>query len=465
METRTLEQVPQRVRDLFNKGFGALERGNLDYAVDLLTECVELEPGLLQARKYLRAAEIQRVRQRKSNALSGAVRQVSLLPAYGKAMALLKSGKGEQAVMAAERLLRDDPLNAKYLLLLAQAAAAAGLTEAGVQALELAREYHPSNVVVINRLGALYLRDGRTREARECFERLCEISPNDPGAVKALKDAMALDSMSTDGWSRAADGGTYRDVIKDTDEAVLREQESKAVKSEKDADALIDSTLKKIEAEPENVNYYRQLARLYGQRDDFEEAMTALERALELAPGDPALDSERSAMRLRKLDHEIEQLAASGKDAEAEARREERNAFAFEDLKDRAERYPNELRIRYDLGRAMFERGMLNEAIQQFQVAQRSPHYRVSSLHHLAICFKQKRQFDLAYDQLKRAAEDLVGMDATKKEITYELGQVSEAMGKREQALEYYKQIYQADIGYKDVAEKVEQQYGTQGDS
>ena len=56
----TLDEVTRNVRDLFNKGFGTFERGNLDYAIDMLFACVEIEPGFLQARKFLRAAEVQR---------------------------------------------------------------------------------------------------------------------------------------------------------------------------------------------------------------------------------------------------------------------------------------------------------------------------------------------------------------------------------------------------------------------
>ena len=44
MAELTLEEAPQKLKDLFNKGFGALERGNLDYAIDLLFSCVQEEP-------------------------------------------------------------------------------------------------------------------------------------------------------------------------------------------------------------------------------------------------------------------------------------------------------------------------------------------------------------------------------------------------------------------------------------
>jgi len=46
-----------------------------------------------------------------------------------------------------------------------------------------------------------------------------------------------------------------------------------------------------------------------------------------------------------------------------------------------------------------------------------------------------------------------------KKEIVYNLGIVYEKMGEREKSLNCMKQIYEADYGYKDVAERVESSY------
>ena len=40
--------------------------------------------------------------------------------------------------------------------------------------------------------------------------------------------------------------------------------------------------------------------------------------------------------------------------------------------------------------------------------------------------------------------------------MTYESGEVMALLGDQEKALEYYKQVYQADINYRDVAQKVE---------
>jgi len=75
------------------------------------------------------------------------------------------------------------------------------------------------------------------------------------------------------------------------------------------------------------------------------------------------------------------------------------------------------------------------------------------------VCFKQKGQFDLAAEQLEKAAAELPVLDSQKKDVLYELGLVLEATGASDKALEHYKTIYQADIGYRDIAAKVEKVY------
>ena len=46
-------------------------------------------------------------------------------------------------------------------------------------------------------------------------------------------------------------------------------------------------------------------------------------------------------------------------------------------------------------------------------------------------------------------------MDDTKKDIIYELGTCLELMGKADAAIEEFKAIYSEDIGFRDVADKI----------
>jgi tetratricopeptide (TPR) repeat protein len=446
---------------MFYKGFAAMERDNLDYAVAMFSQCIDIEPMFLSARKFLRAAEIKRLRGRHVGPLAHWISTLANLPALLTGTAMLKAGKPLEAIRKAEALLKKDPLNLTFVRLLGQAAEEAHVPEIAIQTLAVAREHYPDNAVLLNWLGSLYMATQQPAEAHDCFEALVALKPNDGLALKALKDAMALQSLARDGWGGAgAADGSFRTLIRDEKQATLLEQESKALKGEKDADALIAEAKSKIEREPANINFRRALANLYAGQKMFAEAIATLEEAQRMSGGrDPQIDAAVSAIRIEQMNQEIAALRDAGDSTAADAKEKEKDEFIFQDIRERVGRYPNDLSLRYDYGMLLYNRHQINEAIQHLQLAQRNPQRRVKSLYYLGLCFKLKKQFDLAIEQLQQAAAEQQAMDETKKDIYYELGQITESAGDHKKALEYFKRIYQVDITYKDVADKIEKSY------
>lgn len=451
------ETDSRKVQDLFNRGFTALERGNLDYAIEMLYACVEADPSQLKAWKYLKSAEMKRFMKKKKSSLSLQLAEVSGAPAFLSAMAMHKSGKDRHAMMMAEKLLRDNPTNLRYGKLFAEAAVAAELPEVAILALETVREGNPDDATLLGMLGGYYQAVGRMRSARECFEHLCEINPNDPAMLKKLKDVMALDSISTDGWENAEKGGSFRDMLKDENEAKILEQQSKSAKSDAGVDSLIEDMKQKVEAEPNNINFRRALANFYVQKNDYGAAIEALEKAVEMNPGDPELERTLTQIQIKAYEIQIEEQRKAGNEAAVSEMEAELLQFKFDDLQSRVERYPNDFQLRYDWGVMLFENDYVNEAIQQFQLAQRSAKNRVQALYYLGRCFRKKTQYDIAIRQLDSALSELPIMDANKKKVLYELGEIYELKEEQEKAMEYFLQIYQVDISYRDVASKVEQ--------
>ena len=137
----------------------------------------------------------------------------------------------------------------------------------------------------------------------------------------------------------------------------------------------------------------------------------------------------------------------------------ERSQFVFDDLIQRVERYPNDLRLRFELGQQYLQYESYDDAIQQFQLAQRSPKERTDALFGLARCFRLKGQSDMAVMQLETALEQLPVMNDQRKQVLFELGEISEANGNTERAFTIYREIYGADIGYRDIGAKMERMY------
>jgi tetratricopeptide (TPR) repeat protein len=449
----TVEEVSRKVRDLYNKAFSAVERGNTDYAIQMLRQVLELEPRLLIARKYLRMVELKRFRESKVN------HTLATVSGLGKMMsakgALKKNPK--KALSVAEDLMEKDPANLQFVRVLEQAAVAADMPEVAIQTYEMIRDQYPQDADLLRRLGALYLSVDEPLKGRDCLELVARMNPKDQEAQKALKDASALATLKKGNWEKE---GSFRDKMKDTKEAQRLEKQAKAVKSSQDLPAMIAEQQAKIEREPENVNYRRALADLYGKSKDYVGAISVLEEAQRVSDSpDPQVDQAINNYRVKQFEKDIAELQEAGDEAGAQAKTAEMEEFRFEYARECVKRYPNDLQFSYMYGELLFNRGELNDAIQQFQKAQRNPQRRTRALYYLAMCFEQKGQLDIAMEQLEKAASELQVMDETKKDVLYAMGALSEQMDEQQKAVDYYKEIYAVDIGYRDVADRIEQAY------
>lgn len=452
-----IEQAPRKAKDHFDKGFAAFERGNVDYAMDMFQTSLEICPQLTRARRFLRLAQVKKAKTSgKTGGLADAMSSLSGMGTMMSANSLLKKDPAK-AVIKAEELMRKNPLNPQFVKFAVDAAVAAKMPEAGVVTLEIFNENKPGEIDMMRMLAKLYQDIGRFHEGRMVYEEIVKLKPTDPKAIKDAKDAAALDSMQRGNWEAE---GSFQDKLKDKKEAVSLERQSKAVKSERDIEALIEETKAKIAREPQNVNFQRTLAKLYLDSQQFDEGIAVLQKANDAAGGaDPQIDRALADAKIHKLNHQIAQLRTAGNEAEAVALEKQRSDLLVADAEDRVRRYPNDLQFKFELGVLQFERGLINEAIGQFQLAQRNPQRRIRSLYYMACCFKAKGQLDIASEQLAKAKSELVLMDDAKKDIVYELGCVFEEMGDTEKAAEQFKEIYSVDISYRDVAAKIEKLY------
>ena len=452
-------QAQKRLNNLFNKGFAAFERGSLDMAIDLLYTCVELSPDFFRARKFLRAASLQRFTKDKPGAFKLKLAEIGALPQYLKTLSWLHRGRHAEALLAAERLIAQAPLSVKYVDLASQCAIAAGQPESAIMYLETALQVDMQNPGLMHSLANTYRSAEQWVKAREVLNALVNLKPLDAGILALLKDTDARIAMAGT-WDSAGGGGDFRKLIKDQATAGQIDMEGKAVVAASEAETLIAEQRKRIESDPKNLNYYRALARMLQQQKRFDEAVDTIAAARAINPSDPELDRMLSSLRIQSFDARI---AATGDAAQAEAIEHERNQFVFDDLVQRVERYPNDLRLRFELGQQYLQYEAYDDAIQQFQLAQRSPKERSDALFGLARCFRKKGQGDMAVMQLETALEQLPVMNDQRKQVLFELGEISEETGNIERAFTIYREIYGADIGYRDIAAKMERIYKLRG--
>jgi tetratricopeptide (TPR) repeat protein len=464
MAEKTLNDLPRDLRLLFGRGSDALMRDNFDYAIDLFNQVLAREPGLHECRRALRAAQV-----RKAGSGGGFFKKMlssaSSQPLIVKGQVALRENPAH-ALQIAEQILNNDPSNSAAHRIIVEAARALEMPHTAALSLEILHKNNPRDKEVTIQLANALAETGEVERGEKILSDLCAVYPNDNDLAQALKNVSARKTLDEGGYEALADGsGSYRDILKNKEEAVALEQENRQVRPEDVAARLIREYETRIKTEPNNLKLLRSLAELYTQKKEFDRALACYDRLKASETGsDPSLDRAIAETRARKFDHQMEQLDPAAPDyAEKVAQlQSEKQAYLLAECQKRVERFPTDLQIRFEMGQLYLQAGKIGEAIQEFQKAQNNPHRRIASMNALAQCFSRRRMFDLAARTLQNALKEKVVFDEEKKELIYNLGCVLDQMGRKEEAVEQFKLIYEVDIGYKDVAARVDAYYAGQ---
>jgi tetratricopeptide (TPR) repeat protein len=331
--------------------------------------------------------------------------------------------------------------------------------------LETVRKGHPEEAKLLHKLADFYLRNELFQRAAEVYRDIIKHHPADGTAIKGEKDCTARASMQKGGWSEQAN---MKDLQRNKGEAAELEAQNKSGLTKDQLEDRRDRLIAKYNEDANQLAVVKDLANIFEQLEDWANANTFYSWGFTLSNGDVALQTKAGQMNDRVQEEHMKELearaASSPDDPEVQAMLAERKAArvaeAVEEAKRRVDQNPTDPVSRYELGQAYFNAGDFSNAIPHLQQAKRNPHIQSKVLLLLGLTFKAKGMLDMAAKQLSDALGDLVGMDNTKKEVLYEKGLIHEEMGDKSGALDSFKQIYEVDYGYRDVAQRVESSYG-----
>ncbi len=450
---------------LFTKGSDALSRENYDYAIDLFNQILAREPAIFDVRKALRTAQL-----RKAGGGGGIFKKMwsnaSSSPMVAKGQLALRKDPTE-ALQIAEQILNSDPQNSGAHRIIVDAAATLEMPRTAVMSLEILAGNSPKDREVAIKFANLLADTGEVVRGEKILAELSASYPGDTELSQALKNISARRTMQKGGYDALADGkGSYRDILKDKEEAVSLEQQNRQVKSEDVAQRLIKEYEERLPNEPNNLKLLRSLAELYTQKKQFDQALANYERIRSSEGGaDPSLDRAIADTTARKFEHQISELDPASPDyAQQTAKLQaEKQNFQLAECQKRAEKFPTDLQIRFELGQLYFQAGKITEAIQEFQKAQANPNRKAKAMSYLGQCYARRNMNELAVRTMETALKEKLVWDEEKKELAYNLGSVLEKMGKREEAKRQFEEIFAVDASYRDIAKKMDEYYSGEG--
>ena len=263
MPEKTINEISADLRRIYTKATEAAQRENLDYAIALFNQVLEKEPGLFECRKALREAQFRKAGDSGSGFFKRMLSGAGSSPQVAKARMAMSKNPAE-ALAIAEQILNGDPNSSAAHRIIVDAAKALDLPRTGVLSLETLLKNSPKDKgLAIEFAEALAASGGDASRGEQILSELLRARPNDGELAKALKNLSARKTMDKGGYSALEGGqGSYRDILKDKEEAVSLEQEKRVVKAEDVAERLIGEYEARLETEPDNLKLVRQLAEL-----------------------------------------------------------------------------------------------------------------------------------------------------------------------------------------------------------
>ena len=466
MPEKLLNEIPQDLRRLYTKVGEAVQHENYDYALALCCQVLEKEPGFFECRKTLRSVQARKAAAANKGFFKKMMSGAGSSPQIAKAKISLSKNPAE-AMAIAEQVLNNDGGNSSAHRIIVDAAMALDLPQTAVLSLEtMVRNSPKDKVLVVEFANQVAATGGRADVAEKFLDELIRTTPYDPELQQAQKNLSAHKTLDEGGYNALEGGeGSYRDVLRNKEEAVSLEQEARVQKTEDVAERLIGEYEARLQAEPGNLKIVRSLAELYTQKAQYDRALEYYQRiqSSDLG-GDATIDRAVAEVTVRRFEQQLSQLDPAAEDlAEQTARLQAaKDDYKLAECQKRAEKYPTDMAIRFELGQLYFQAGKISEATGEFQKAQQNMHKRFAAMSYLAQCFARRNMNDSAVRTLQNAIKEKAALDDEKKDLIYNLGCVFEKMGKKAEAIEQFLVLYESDVNYRDVGAKVDAHYAGQ---
>lgn len=427
----------------------AVKRRNFAMAVKIYSQVLQIQPDYGDARLGLRKALFAKAAQKAPSKLT-AMLGGGLPLLIGSVCGML--GQAAAAAKNYERYLALDPLNEGVNLKLGRALQKAGLNKSALAVFAAYAEAQPRCLEACRSAGALYYQQGKVNDALTMYELALKVDPRDQESLKARKDLAAEGALRSSGIEKAQ---SSRELIKDKDLQRQLERQDRLQLSAEEIEQELEELEPKLADAPDDKKLLRRIAKLREMAKDLAGALDLIERLLQSDGGDAELQDLAADLRIRLQEQMVEKAKKRGDEAAVARARAALAQMRTAEARRRVERNPSDLAARFDLGAGLLEGGDVDAAIAELQQAIKDPRKKNDALFLLGKAFLRKNLPELALGQFDKALQ-AVGSGALAKEILYEMGSICSDLGRRDDALGHFSRILEQDIGFRDVAQRVE---------
>ena len=448
------------ISQCWRTGSDALNKQSWDYAIEMYSKCVELDPENLTYRQVLRGAEYKKYNNNKKGATMAGVKLAGTRQRIKRARTKEDWKTVDQE---AEKGLLVNPWDGQLNADVGDACHHLGYSDVAKYAYERAVESDPTNKDYLRQLAQILEERGEYDQAIGCWDRVRKLDPLDSEARSKMTQLSADKVMDRGGYD---DAKTTREVKKTAYD--LDRPTQRATPGAVDGPGMsVEADLQRaIRKDPAAVENYVKLADYYKREKKLAEAAEQYQKALEVSGGDANIRELLEDVELDMLRHNrmtaAELARANPEDATA---KQNSTALAVELVKReievysrRIERHPKDSRLKFDLATRYMRIQKWGQAIPLLQQASADQRLESEVLVRLGQCFINDGKKELARRQFDKAIPTINAHDRPDlfKEAHYFLGRVCEDAGQRDQAEAHYSEILAVDYNYRDVRERLE---------
>ncbi|MEM7201222.1 MAG: tetratricopeptide repeat protein [Planctomycetota bacterium] len=434
-----------------DKAKDAVKRRNYKMAAQICSQLLAIQPDHAEARSALRDALFKKAQAKAPSKVAALLGGGVHLATMGICRLV---GQHGSAARAAERYLSLDPLNEGVNLKLGDSLERAGFRKSALAVFRAFADVQPRSLPACRSAGALLHEAGEINDALEMYERALKIDPRDQESLKARKNLAAEGALQTTGLAEAS---SSRELIKDVEAQKKLERGSRLQLSKEEIAEELGELEQQLAENPDDLKVLVRVGELRQMDEDLEGALEMFERAGHLDTTRSDLLERAGTLRLRVQQQRVDAAEAAGDTAAAERVRGVLNEMRIAEFRRRVQAHPTDYGLRHELGAALLDSGELDESIGELQQAIKDPRRKTEARILLGRAFRQKGLGDLALGQFETALQEAGDFGRKAREILYEMGCAAEELGRTDVALKHFLRVYEQEISYKDVAQKVEQ--------
>ncbi len=464
-------------QDSFNRAKELIAEGGHDYAIQLLLNSCRLDPGNFFYRQTLRKTQ----KDKFGNNLRGSRFAFLTTPRWKAKLKVARRNRDYlKSLEFGEQVLCRNPWDLGTQMDMAEAFDSLGLSDLAVFTLDQARQKYPNDATLNRALARLFEKRGDFQKAMVLWQIVRESSPSDVEAAHKAKDLAASATIQKGQYEQTASGSKESPIIG----RIEAQSASKQHKLEREADPL----LRRIEADPTEPSLYLQLAAVYRRSGQLDRARAVLQQGLgptgnafqiqldlmdlDLAPVRKNLEHAEARLKLlrEKKSRNVDEDDDTSHDEPAEEMSEaeltvlrarllkEVNTREIDVYRVKAERFPNELSHRVELGARLMKADRIDEAIAELQQARRDERIKWRAALLLGKCFKKRNNWRLAqrnFEEGLAAVPD--GEEAVKKELLYQLANGAAENGDLPRAIDLGHELANLDFGFRNIGKLLDE--------